>query len=371
MKISSLIVAAGSGERFGSQVPKQYLSLGGRMVVEHSINAFRSHAEIADICLVVSPKHTEYFSKIDIPHVMGGATRSESVLAGVQALKSQGADYVLIHDAARPFISHPVIDSVVDALKSGKKGVIPVVACVDTIKTGGEAVTGTIDRATLNRVQTPQGFHIETLLAAYDQCNTTYTDDAQALEAMGVEVGMVVGCEDTFKITTKDDYKRAQQMVEKIRVGQGFDVHQLIDGDGVILGGVKIPCNMMLKGHSDADVVLHALVDAMLGAMGKGDIGQHFSPSDERWKGADSTMFVKQAMTWMEEGGFLLQNADITIICEAPKIGPHRDAIHAQIAKLLKLAPQDVNIKATTTEKLGFTGRGEGIAAQAVVCMRG
>ncbi len=374
MNIYALIVAAGHGSRLESYIPKQYLSLSGRTILEYSLQTFIDHQEIKSVQLVVSPKHRHLYDPLlegyeCLSPIEGGQTRSESVKAGLKALKKQGADYVLIHDAARPFVSSSMIDSVIRSLKT-EQAVIPALMCTDTIKQGDEYVEKTLDRSQLKRIQTPQGFHLDTLLTAYERCGSV-TDEAQVMEQNDIPVKMIEGDENLFKITTTDDYKRAKNMSQKIRVGQGFDVHQLIAGDGVVLGGILIPCDFKLKGHSDADVALHALVDAILGAIGRGDIGQHFSPQDARWKDADSSLFVKEAVKWMEEGGYALQNVDLTIICEAPKIGPHRDKMQDKIATLLKIDKSDVNIKATTTEQLGFTGRGEGIAAQAIVCVCG
>ncbi len=376
MKTDALIVAAGSGTRCESEVPKQYLPLAGRTIIEQSLNAFLAHPQIENVQLVVSEAHQEFYTPIFDQYeicapVMGGETRSESVKAGLQAVQKQGATHVLIHDAARPFVSSGLITRVISSLEF-EQCVTPVLSCVDTIKKGGEYVEATLDRTLLKRVQTPQGFHLETLMNAYKNCKCV-TDEAQVMEQAGVSVKMIEGDENLFKITTYGDYKRAKAMYEKTRtkIGQGFDVHRLISGEGVTLGGVLIPCAHRLKGHSDADVVLHALVDAVLGAIGKDDIGVHFPPSDPQWKNADSSLFVRKAVEWMEEEGYSLQNADVTIICETPKIGPYREAMKARIAALLNVDICDVNIKATTTEQLGFTGRGEGIAAQAIVSVRG
>ena len=362
LKKIALIVAAGKSTRLGGEVPKPYVNLGEKSVLQRSIEAFLRHDGIDAVQVVINPDHEHYYNEATkdldlLPVVHGGVERHNSVLTGLSALKGT-CDVVLIHDAARPFIDNATIDRVLEGLEKSE-AVIPVIPVVDTIKT----VAGdTLDRKTLTAVQTPQGFHFNAILAAHEKNTLAVTDDAQLMP----QVKTVPGHEKAFKITTMNDLNRAKQLLgSSIRTGQGYDVHRLKAGDGVVLGGVKIACNWALEGHSDADVALHALTDALLGTIGAGDIGQHFPPSDEKWKNTDSKVFVKKAMQLLKAKGGDVLNADITLICEEPKIGPHREAMQKEIAALL--GTQNINVKATTTEGLGFTGRKEGIAAQAVV----
>ncbi|MGE4314051.1 MAG: bifunctional 2-C-methyl-D-erythritol 4-phosphate cytidylyltransferase/2-C-methyl-D-erythritol 2,4-cyclodiphosphate synthase [Pseudobdellovibrionaceae bacterium] len=371
MTIAVLIVAAGCSSRMGegSALPKPYLPLGGKTVLRHSIEAFLKHAAITSVTCVIHPDHQSYYQEavkgLELPApVFGGATRTISVANGLESLN---ADYVLIHDAARPFVKEAAISRVIAALEGGAKGVIPVIPVSDSLRKNGVPE----DRNAYSAIQTPQGFTLRELQAAYASLDRNdISDDAQVLEAAGHKIHEVAGDTRTFKITYRDDYERANSMIagQYITVtGQGFDVHRFTEGDHVILGGVKIPHTHRLEGHSDADVVLHAITDAVLGAIGEGDIGQHFPPSDSRWRGADSSLFLTEALNLLRISGGRLLHIDVTLICEAPKVGPHRENIRANIAALAKMSLQRVNIKATTTEKLGFTGRGEGIAAQAIV----
>lgn len=372
MKIAVLIVAAGNASRMGAgfDIPKPYLPLGRQTVLRRSAEAFLNHPDISSVTCVIHPDHEAYYKaaveglELDAP-VHGGDTRTKSVANGLEALN---ADFVLIHDAARPFVSAQTISKVIDALKGGEKGVVPCVPVVDSLRKNGEPE----DRSAYVAIQTPQGFDLTALKSAYADLEAEeISDDAQVLEASGNhKICEIAGDPRGFKITYEDDYERAKIMVEAKTItvtGQGFDVHRLVAGDHVILGGVKIPHDKKLDGHSDADVALHAITDAVLGAIGEGDIGQHFPPSESKWKGADSSLFLIEALNMLRISGGRLLHIDLTLICEAPKVGPHRDAIRGNIAALAKLPLSRVNIKATTTEKLGFTGRGEGIAAQAIV----
>ncbi len=374
MKFSALIVAAGQSSRMGSDIPKPYLDLAGKAILRHSIENFLSHPDIDEVQVVISSEHRECYEnavkglELNKP-VVGGDTRGLSVFNGLKALQS---DYVLIHDAARPFLSHEVINRALQCLKDNEgQGCVPVLPVKDTLRSkAGDHP----DRTELVRVQTPQGFPLKALVEAYGANDFNFTDDAGVFEANGGKVSHYEGDEDLFKITTTDDYKRAQAMSDgnKVyRTGQGFDVHKFAeDGNAVTIGGISIPHNKGLEGHSDADVVLHALVDAILGTIGAGDIGEHFPPSDAKWKDGSSSLFVEEAMRLLKDKNGEVVNADITVICEAPKLSDYKTKIKIKIAKLLSVDEGSVNIKATTTEGLGFTGRGEGIAAQAVVTVK-
>ncbi len=382
-KPAVLIVAAGSGERMGEGGPKQYRPLGGQAVLCHAIRAFQAHPGIGEVRVVIHPDHRADYDvacgSLGLPEpVMGGKTRQESVLHGLKALAENAPERVLVHDAARPFITESLISRVLEGMRHSP-AVIPVIPVVDTLKEViGQHVTGTPIRSTMRAVQTPQGFHFAPLLKAHERfAGTGATDDAMVMELAGHDVTVVEGEMRNRKLTTPDDWRWAQREREEnmvIVTGQGFDVHQFVahpdgtpeDARVVRLGGVSIPHSHRLEGHSDADAVLHALTDALLGAAGAGDIGQHFPPSDAKWKGADSEIFLKEALAKVQSEGGRVQHVDVTILCEAPKIGPHRDAMRSRLASLLGLAEKRVNVKATTTETLGFTGRREGLAAMAV-----
>jgi len=374
--IAALIVAAGSGSRAGQGVPKQYRMIGGKSVLAHAIDSLMVHPAIDQVQVVIGEgQESLYRSAIGArslpPPVTGGASRRESVLAGIKAIKSE---HVLIHDAARPFVPGAVIDRLRSALDT-HSGAVPVLPLVDTIVRGGETLGDTLDRSELFRVQTPQAFVTIEIIAAHGQWpdDREATDDAQILRAVGGQVAMVEGDSSLEKLTYEADFIAAEQRLQAglvTRIGQGFDVHAF-GGDGPVwLGGVAIPHSRGLAGHSDADVALHALTDALLGAAALGDIGDHFPPSDPRWKGAPSRLFLEHAVALIEERGGIIDNADLTIICEAPRIGPYRDSMRASIAGLLRLPVTRISVKATTTERLGFTGRAEGIAAQAVATIR-
>lgn len=369
-----LIVAAGSGQRLGGEVPKQYLPLAGRSVLRRSIDAFAGHTGIDAIRVVISPDHDELYRlsteglKI-LPPVNGGAARQESVRNGLESLAELKPDKVLIHDAARPFVTADVIDGVLAALDR-HPGAIPAVPVIDTLKRGKDGlIGGTIDRGGLWRAQTPQGFRFQAILDAHRKLSDKQlTDDAALLEAQGMNVELVPGAEGNFKITTMEDFERAKHLLGTGQVfctGNGFDVHKFTAGDHVTICGVRVPHSHALEGHSDADVGLHAITDAILGTIGAGDIGQHFPPTDARWKGADSAAFLSHAASLVRDRGGSVVHVDVTIICERPKVGPHREAMVRRVAEILGLAPQRVSVKATTTEGLGFAGRREGIAAQA------
>jgi 2-C-methyl-D-erythritol 4-phosphate cytidylyltransferase/2-C-methyl-D-erythritol 2,4-cyclodiphosphate synthase len=369
-----LIVAAGSGQRLGGDLPKQYLALAGRSVLRRSIDAFRSHGKIDAIRVVISADHEDLYVQatagLDIlPPVTGGAARQDSVRNGLESFTGIKPDKVLIHDAARPFVTADVIDGVLAALDR-HPGAIPAVPVIDTLKRGSEGVIGgTVDRGGLWRAQTPQGFRFDMILEAHRKLSDRQlTDDAALLEAQGQSVALVPGAEGNFKITTMEDFDRAARLLAPTRdylTGNGFDVHRFTAGDHVTICGVRVEHTHALEGHSDADVGLHAITDAVLGAIGAGDIGQHFPPTDARWKGADSAAFLQHAASLVRERGGSVVHVDVTIICERPKVGPHRTAMVQRVAEILGLDPRRVSVKATTTEGLGFTGRREGIAAQA------
>ncbi|WP_420822077.1 bifunctional 2-C-methyl-D-erythritol 4-phosphate cytidylyltransferase/2-C-methyl-D-erythritol 2,4-cyclodiphosphate synthase [Sphingomonas montana] len=373
MRTVALIVAAGSGIRMGGDGPKQYAMLGGRTVLAHAIDAFLSHPGIDAVQVVIGDgQQAVYEDAIGDrplpPPVIGGATRRASVAAGLAAI---GGDRVLIHDAARPVVPAAVIDRLLTALDTAD-GAVPVLPVADTLAMGGDALGDVVPRAGLVRVQTPQAFRTAAIVAAHAAWDAAVeaTDDAQMLRAAGGPVAIVDGDAALDKLTHQRDLTDARARMMVVRVGSGFDVHAFAPGDHVILGGVVVPHAFRLMGHSDADVVLHTITDAILGAIGDGDIGDHFPPSDPQWRGASSDRFLVHARDLMAARGGILDHVDVTIICEAPKVGPHRAAIRTSIARLLQLPERRISVKATTTERLGFTGRGEGIAAQAVATVR-
>ncbi len=377
-----LIVAAGKGLRAGQDVPKQYVDLAGRMVLSRTIEAFIAHQLIAGIAIVISPQDielyhqaTKEFSDKLLPSINGGKTRQESVYNGLKTLQEYAPDRVLIHDAARPFVENLLIDRVLQGLEN-HDAVLPILPVTDTIKqVANHLVSATVDRTDLFAAQTPQGFNFLHILDLHEQAQkdttTTFTDDVSIAESAGIEVLCVDGGHDNHKLTTSRDMKIAQLILSdqqplETRIGSGFDVHRFEPGDGVILCGVKIPFNKQLKGHSDADVAMHALTDAIYGSIGEGDIGSHFPPNQAQWQGAASNIFLQHAVELVRERGGNIVNVDVTIICEQPKIGPHREAMRAALSTIMETDISRISIKATTTEQLGFTGRNEGIAAQAV-----
>jgi 2-C-methyl-D-erythritol 4-phosphate cytidylyltransferase/2-C-methyl-D-erythritol 2,4-cyclodiphosphate synthase len=372
----ALIVAAGSGTRFGSEVPKQYLPLAGRPVLRHSAETFLRHPAISGVRVVISLEHRGLYDAATaglemLPPVDGGASRQESVRRGLESLSDLQPGRVLIHDAARPFLSPAIIDRALAALDEAP-GAVVAVPVTDTLKRGRDGqVAETVDRGDLWRAQTPQAFRYAEILAAHRAAaGAALTDDAAVAEAAGLAVKLVMGADDNFKITTAEDLLRAERLASaglvEFRTGSGFDVHRFGPGDGVTLCGLRIPYDRALEGHSDADVGLHALTDAILGAIGAGDLGSHFPPSDPQWRGADSARFLAHAATLVAARGGRIAHVDVTLICERPKVAAHRSAMVARIAAILGIAESRVSVKATTTEGLGFTGRGEGIAAQAV-----
>ena len=370
----ALIVAAGSGLRAGGGVPKQFAPVAGRPLIAHSHAALRDHPGIDEVIVVIGEGQRRLLEAAlgDVRAVTGGATRRESVARGLDAARDDGATRVLVHDAARPFLPAAVIDRVLAALDR-HDGVTPVLPVADTLALGGDTLGEVVPRTGLNRIQTPQGFRFERLLAAHGAwpADEEATDDAQMVRRLGGSVGLVQGDAMLDKVTHPEDFALAEaRATTETRTATGFDVHRLEAGEELWLGGVLIPHDKGLSGHSDADVALHALTDALLGTIAAGDIGTHFPPSDPQWKGADSARFLQHAASLIAERGGRIGFVDLTIICEAPKIGPHRAAMTQRIADLLALSPDRVSIKATTTERLGFTGRGEGIVAQAVATVQ-
>ncbi|MDD3447059.1 MAG: bifunctional 2-C-methyl-D-erythritol 4-phosphate cytidylyltransferase/2-C-methyl-D-erythritol 2,4-cyclodiphosphate synthase [Zavarzinia sp.] len=380
--VAAVVAAAGSGKRMGNGLPKQYRDLAGLPLLRRTVAALRRHPAMGPIVVVVDPAQQglaeQALAGLDVgPLVSGGAERQASVRAGLEALAAlpHPPAAVLIHDAARPFVDNALIDRVLAALDTDV-GAIPALAVVDTLKRGASGKAGeTVPRDGLFRAQTPQGFRFEAILAAHRRlADAAMTDDAALIEADGRTVALVEGLEENFKVTTADDMARAERLLRgaqpDVRTGFGYDVHRLGPGDGVWLGGVLIPHDKALIGHSDADVALHALTDALLGAIAAGDIGQHFPPSDPQWRGAPSHIFLAHAAKLVAARGGVIAHVDVTIICEKPKVGPHRAAISARIADILGIAAERVSVKATTTEGLGFAGRGEGIAVQAIATVR-
>ena len=372
---AAIIVAAGQGLRAGQPLPKQFAPWRGKPVLRHSVEAL-SHAGVAPILIVIpdGAETTAAATVAGIPAVRfitGGVTRQDSVRAGLEALVDDAPTHVLIHDAARPGLPRAVIDRLVAAL-AGHPGAIPVLPVVDSLCHAENTVMGPpARREALRRVQTPQAFRYADILAAHRAWDgpTTAGDDAQVAQASGLTIALVDGDDALHKLTYASDFAGPSGQLPPVRVGSGYDVHRLEDGEELWLCGVKIDHPQGLSGHSDADVAIHALVDAILGAAAAGDIGQHFPPSDPQWRGASSDRFLAHAAGLVREGGYVIGAVDVTIICEAPKIGPHRDAMRDRLAQIMGVDKSLVSVKATTTEKLGFTGRGEGIAAQAIATL--
>ena len=386
MKIGAVVVAAGTGSRAGGEKPKQYQEIGGRPVVWWALKSFCDHPSIAHIQPVIGPGQDDLFASatqglaID-PPVIGGETRQESCRRGLEAIARHQVTHVLIHDAARPFVSADLISRVIAGLQQHQSA-IPGLAIADTVKKAPfGTIERTIDRTGLWTVQTPQGFAFEAILAAHEKAAETgqssLTDDAAVAELAGLEVAIIPGDAENRKMTTAADLAAADRALSAslndlpdIRTGIGIDIHPFAEGDHVMLCGVAIPHNHRLAGHSDADAALHALTDAILGAIGEGDIGMHFPPSDPQWKNAASAIFLSKAVDLVTRRGGKVGNVDLAILAEAPRISPHIPAMKARLAALLGIGEDRIAIKATTTEKLGFVGRGEGITAYAAVLVR-
>lgn len=374
MRIAALVLAAGSGARFGAAQPKQFVPLAGVPLVARALAAFRGHPRVAQV-VAVGPAEPIAAACPDFPKsgiVPGGATRQDSARAGLEALAADPPEAVLIHDAARPLVPVRVIDAVCEALAAGAEAVLPAIPVTDTLKRAADGiVTGTVPREGLWRVQTPQGFRFASILAAHRAvAGRSLTDDGAVAEAAGIAVRLVPGAEENLKVTTPEDLARAAAILGASltpRVGTGFDVHRFAPDRALMLCGVRVPHSLGLAGHSDADVGIHALCDAIYGALAEGDIGTQFPPSDAVWKDADSALFLQHASQRVAARGGWIVHADVTLICERPKIAPHAAAMRERLAALMGIASGAVSVKATTTERLGFTGRGEGIAAQAAV----
>jgi 2-C-methyl-D-erythritol 4-phosphate cytidylyltransferase / 2-C-methyl-D-erythritol 2,4-cyclodiphosphate synthase len=386
--VAAVIVAAGRGLRAGADLPKQFRPIGGAPMVRQSLVMLNEHPEVACVQPVIHPDDVQMFRAsavgLDLlPPVFGGATRQASVRAGLEALLARAPQIVLVHDAARPFASADLVARAIEAARRSGAA-IPGLPVTDTVKSvdADNRITGTIERASLRTVQTPQAFAFDALLAAHRKAAAAgredFTDDAALAEWAGLPVSVFAGEAGNIKMTTPDDFARAQATpfaaqfasLGDVRTGTGIDVHAFAPGDHVTLGGVRIPHGQALTGHSDADVVLHALTDAILGALADGDIGVHFPPSDPQWRGASSDRFVAFALDRLAQRGGRIGHIDINIVCEAPRIGPHRDAMRDNIARLAGIDAGRVAVKATTSEKLGFTGRGEGIVAYATATVR-
>lgn len=361
-------------------IPKQYLDVGGMAILRRTVNIFLENENIDYIRVVIHPDDRDLYDKamdgLELPEpVLGGDSRQRSVFNGLEAISHIMPEYVYIHDAARPFLQQKTLNRLVHQVEE-YGAVIPALNVTDTIKyMSMDNIDSTLDRNFLYRAQTPQAFRYKAIYMAHrHQENKELTDDSAVAEQSGLKVRIIEGSENNFKITTQQDLIKAQTMTQNsytdVRTGYGVDVHAFKNGDHVILGGVKIPHNQALKGHSDADVALHALTDALLGAMALGDIGDHFPPSDDKWKGVSSHIFLKHAAQLIYEQDGVIANIDLTIICEEPKISPHRDKIRDRISEILDLDMARVSVKATTTEKLGFTGKKQGIMAQAMATIR-
>lgn len=370
--VAAVVVAAGQGLRAGGTVPKQFALWRGKPLVRHSVEALVK-AGVLPIVVVIPAEWQDTAAEAlaglpGVRLVHGAASRQGSVRAGLEALEAASPAHVLIHDAARPDLPKAVIEALVSALV-GQPGAIPVLPVVDSVVRGAEGLRGSfVERDGLYRVQTPQAFRFGAILAAHRAWDGAADagDDAAVAEAAGLAVALVPGDERLKKVTFAEDLKDDGMTLPAVRTGMGYDVHRLAEGEELWLCGVKIEHSKGLAGHSDADVAIHALVDALLGAVAAGDIGDHFPPSDAKWRGASSDQFLAHAGTLVTSAGYAIGNVDVTIICEAPRIGPHKAAMRVRLAAILAIDIADVSVKATTTERLGFTGRGEGIAAQAV-----
>ncbi|KQW27630.1 2-C-methyl-D-erythritol 4-phosphate cytidylyltransferase [Rhizobium sp. Root274] len=392
--IGVVVVAAGRGERAGASVegPKQYRRIGGKPVIWHTLKRFCDWPKSGPIVVVIHPDDrvlldaavADLGDSRELVVVTGGATRQESVLKGLQALRGRSVDHVMIQDGVRPFVDVDLLDRIAVELASGKAAVLPALPVSDTIKRGDKTgvVTGTVPRKDLYAAQTPQSFHYETILKAHEHAATDqatdFTDDASIAEWAGIPVHLVEGSIDNVKLTVQRDIAMADEKLRgatlpDVRTGNGYDVHQLEAGDGVTLCGIFIPHDQKLKGHSDADVALHALTDALLATCGAGDIGDHFPPSDMQWKGAPSRIFLEHAAKIVRDAGGTIINVDISLIAEAPKIGPHRQVMREKLSDILGISLDRCSVKATTNETIGFVGRREGIAAiaTATVVYRG
>lgn len=372
MTVAAIIVAAGRGTRVGGNLPKQWRTLAGRPVAHHTLATFLDHPVVSRIVFVHHPEDTHWIEQLPankVEFVEGGVTRDASVRAGLEALEGEEIDRVLIHDVARPLVSRHIIDAVLEEVAEGV-GAAPALPVSDALWRGDSGRVGaTVDRAELFRAQTPQGFLFKEILGAHRTIRGPAADDVEVARDAGVVVRIVPGDERNLKITTEEDFVRAERFLEssmEVRTGSGYDVHRFGEGASVWLCGIEIAHGRSLKGHSDADVGMHAITDALYGALAEGDIGRHFPPSDPQWKGAESHIFLTHAAQLVTQKGFRISNVDCTLICERPKIGPHAAAMQEALARIMGIEADRVSVKATTSERLGFTGREEGIAAMAV-----
>ncbi len=384
-KVAAVVVAAGRGYRAGGDMPKQYRAIAGEPVIRPTLTAFLLHPQVDAVQPVIHPDDADAFraatAGLDnlLPPVPGGATRQASVRAGLGALRAAAPELVLIHDAARPFLSGDLISRAIAAAKQ-HGAAVPAIAITDTVKQidAQDMISETLDRSRLRTVQTPQAFAYDLIVALHGRAAAAgredFTDDAALAEWAGHRVNAFPGESTNVKLTTNDDFERAEMLrltaLADVRTGNGFDVHAFGDGDHVMLGGVRIPHTRGVTGHSDADVALHALVDAILGALAEGDIGVHFPPSDPQWRGASSDRFLAFACERVRARSGLIAHLDVTIVCETPRVGPHRDAMRTRIAAIADIPVGRVAVKATTSEKMGFTGRGEGLVAMATATVR-
>lgn len=385
MKVAAIVLAAGSGFRAGFGAPKQFRTIGGESVLRRSLRLFAAHPRVTTVQPVIDPAHASHFAEAaaGLPKlqkfVAGGTTRQSSALAGLESLAPEGPDFVLIHDSARPFASTALLDRAIDTA-AAHGAAAPALPVTDTIKRVDQTgrVSETLDRSALRNIQTPQAFAFLPILAAHRRAAASsrndFPDDAALAEWAGMNVTTFEGEAGNFKLTTAEDFLRAQtidaQALGDIRTANGFDVHAFGPGDHIVLGGVHVAHTRALVGHSDADVLLHAITDAILGTIAAGDIGQHFPPSDPQWRGASSDRFLAHAISLLAARGGRIALLDATLLCEAPKIAPHAEAIRRNIAALAGIDAGRVSLKATTTEQLGFLGRGEGIAAMATATVR-
>ena len=376
MDVAIIIVAAGRGSRAGGELAKQWRDLAGMRVLDRTVARFASFGQL---CIILHPDDMDLgadYAQQGHRLVAGGASRCASVLAGLEALSETPPDLVLIHDGARATVPESVITGVLNALQTAQ-GAAPALPVTDALWRGDQRVTGMQDRAGLWRAQTPQGFDYAAILSAFRKHDLDASDDVEVARAAGIDVVITQGHEDNIKITYPDDFDRARQIIGAqqkgsdmdIRCGNGFDVHRFGTGDHVMLCGIRLEHGRGLQGHSDADVGMHALTDAIYGALVEGDIGRHFPPSDPQWKGAASEIFLAHAAALVREKGFVMTHADVTLICEQPKIGPHAQAMQAELCRITGVELGRISVKATTSERLGFTGREEGIAAMATATL--
>jgi 2-C-methyl-D-erythritol 4-phosphate cytidylyltransferase/2-C-methyl-D-erythritol 2,4-cyclodiphosphate synthase len=379
MRIAALVVAGGSGERAGSGLPKQYRPLAGQAVIRRTIVTLATIDSVSPIQVVIGAGHEPLYAAATnglalAPPAVGGATRQESVRRGLDALARSAPDFVLIHDAARPLASRALIARVIAALEAGAGAAIPLLPVSDSLKRHEASGWSSLPREGIYRAQTPQGFRFAEIHSVHMRfADRQLTDDMALAERAGIGITAVAGEERNMKITTTEDFALAERLIrggEESRIGFGFDAHRFVAGDHVWLCGVRIAHDRALEGHSDADAGLHAVTDALLGAIGAGDIGQHFPPSDARWRGAPSSGFLAHAANLVREASGTIVHCDVTLICERPKVAPHVPAMRTRIAEILAVDASRVSVKATTTDGMGFTGRGEGLAAQAVATIR-